>query len=88
MKSSFPQDVLQRFIDITDDSETYTAVTALMTREEGRKLAMCVGQQFHYVQCGTNWLRISNIASRVVIEIMVLVAEITKFIETKRKICA
>jgi len=35
-----------------------------------------------------NWLRISNIASRVVIEIMVLVAEITKFIETKRKICA
>lgn len=49
----------RRYLDITDDSETYTAVTALMTREEGRKLAMCVGQQFHYVQCGTNWLRIS-----------------------------
>lgn len=56
-------DVLQvdrrRYLDITEDSETYTATTALMTREEARQLAMCLGQKFHYVMSGTNWLRIS-----------------------------
>ena len=30
-----------------------------MTRTEARRLAQCIGQQYHYVKCGTTWLRIT-----------------------------
>lgn len=48
-----------RYLDITELGEEYTARTALLTREEARRLAQCIGQEYHYVQCGTSWLRIT-----------------------------
>lgn len=48
-----------RYLNITENSEVYTATTALMTREEARRLAMCLGQKYHYVKNGAAWLRIT-----------------------------
>ncbi len=49
----------RRYLNIAEDGEVYTATTAQMTREEARRLAQCIGQQFHYVKCGISWLRIT-----------------------------
>lgn len=49
----------RRYLDITEGGELYTATTAQMTRAEARRLAQCIGQQYHYVKCGTAWLRIT-----------------------------
>lgn len=49
----------RRYLNITESGEAYTAITAQMTRTEARRLAQCIGQQYHYVKCGTAWLRIT-----------------------------
>ena len=49
----------RRYLNITEGSEMYTATTAQMTYTEARRLAQCIGQQYHYVKCGTSWLRIT-----------------------------
>ena len=49
----------RRYVDISESGEVYTATTAQMTRTEARRLAQCIGQQYHYVKCGTTWLRIT-----------------------------
>lgn len=48
-----------RYLDITETGEEYTARTAMLTREEARRVAQCIGQDYAYVQCGTSWLRIT-----------------------------
>lgn len=49
----------RRYLDITENSELYTATTAPMSRDEARRLAICLGQQYHYVKSGTAWLRVT-----------------------------
>ena len=49
----------RRYLDIKENFETYRAVTAYLTKEEGRRLAMCIGQQYQYVYHGNSWLRIT-----------------------------
>lgn len=49
----------RRYLDNTDVNEVYTVTTAQMTRAEARRLAQCIGQDYHYAQCGTSWLRIT-----------------------------
>lgn len=49
----------RRYLNITEGGEMYTATTAQMTCAEARRLAQCIGQQYHYVKCGTAWLRIT-----------------------------
>lgn len=49
----------RRYLNITESGEAYTAITAQMTRTEARRLAQCIGQQYHYVKCCTAWLRIT-----------------------------
>ena len=49
----------RRYLNITEGVELYTATTAQMTHAEARRLAQCIGQQYHYVKCGTAWLRIT-----------------------------
>lgn len=49
----------RRYLDITENSELYTATTAPMSRDEARRLAICLGQKYHYVKSDTAWLLIT-----------------------------
>lgn len=49
----------RRYLDFTENSESYIATTAPMTRNESRRLAQCLSGEYHYVQSGTTWLRIT-----------------------------
>lgn len=44
--------------DTTDAYEKYTALLPMLTNEEARRLARCLGQQYHYIKSGYAWLRI------------------------------
>lgn len=48
-----------RYLDTTDKAEAYTVRTQPMTRYEAKRMAQCIGQEYHYVLCGNSWLRVT-----------------------------
>ena len=49
----------RRYLDNTDKGEMFTATTFQMTRPEAKRLAQCIGQEYHYAKCGSVWQRIT-----------------------------
>lgn len=49
----------RRYLDMTENGESYIATTAPITRTEARRMAQCLTGEYHYVRCGTAWLRIT-----------------------------
>lgn len=77
----------RRYIDITENGESYIATTAQMTRSEARRLAQCLPHEYHYVRCGTAWLRITIEAGSFVVfddgEDMVRIEFTYRFVENQ-----
>lgn len=49
----------RRYIDTTDHYELYTALTPKLSRWEAARMARCLGGEYHYIQDGSSWLRIT-----------------------------
>lgn len=49
----------RRYLDVSEAFEVYTATTPYLSRFDARRMASCLAQQYHYLLCGSAWLRIT-----------------------------
>ena len=47
----------RRYIGAKDVAETYKLRSRLMSVDESKRLASCLPQQYHYIQCNSGWIR-------------------------------
>lgn len=49
----------RRFTELNDAYEQYKVNSKLLNEQEAGRIASCLCKQFHYVQCDTEWLRVT-----------------------------
>lgn len=77
------------YSDLKDVCEKYTAFLPMLTYNEAKQLARCLGQRYHYIKSGFAWLRIvvepESYVVREETENMVKVSFAFRFVENQQE---
>lgn len=49
----------RRYLHQSESYEIFSAVSPMLSRSDARRMAACLPQQYHYILCGTSWMRIT-----------------------------